>query len=56
MNERELAILLTFEKAIPQLNDLGKERLLGFAEGLAFKREDQPKQENQCEILEPKGA
>lgn len=39
MSEKEKQILNTFEKVVPQLSDMEKERLLAFGEGMAFKVE-----------------
>jgi hypothetical protein len=43
MSEAEKKILETFEKVIPKLDEMQKERLLGFGEGMAFKIEEQEK-------------
>lgn len=40
MSEKEKQILNTFEKVVPQLSDMEKERLLAFGEGMAFKVEN----------------
>lgn len=40
MTEREKEILKTFEKVIPTLTELEKEKLLSFGEGIAFKTKD----------------
>ena len=37
MSERENKILETFEKVLPSLSELERERLLAFGEGMAFK-------------------
>ena len=39
MSERESKILETFEKVLPSLSELERERLLAFGEGMAFKAE-----------------
>ncbi len=36
MSEKEKKVLETFEVTIPKLNDLEKEKLLSFGEGMAF--------------------
>jgi hypothetical protein len=46
MSEKEKAILTTFEKVIPKMSDIEKERLLAFGEGMAFKTELQEKEKN----------
>lgn len=37
MSEKEKEILSTFEKVIPNLTEMEKEKLLSFGEGMAFK-------------------
>lgn len=37
MSEKEKQILDTFEKVLPDLTELEKEKLLSFGEGMAFK-------------------
>lgn len=39
MTKKEREILKVFGKAIPGLTEMGKERLLAFGEGMAFKVE-----------------
>ena len=41
MSEKEKKILETFEKVIPDLNELEKEKLLSFGEGMAFMKDKQ---------------
>ena len=41
MSEKEKQILDTCEKVIPNLNDLEKEKLLSFGEGMAFMKDKQ---------------
>lgn len=36
MSEKEKQILETFERVIPDLSELEKEKLLSFGEGMAF--------------------
>lgn len=36
MTEKQKQILDTFDKVIPQLSELGKEKLLAFGAGLSF--------------------
>lgn len=36
MSEKEKKVLETFEVTIPKLNDLEKEKLMSFGEGMAF--------------------
>lgn len=45
MSEKEKMILETFQKVIPVLSEMEKEKLLAFGEGMAFKAEQQ-RQEN----------
>lgn len=37
MSDKEKKIIETFEKVIPNLTDVEKEKLLSFGEGMAFK-------------------
>ena len=41
MSENGKKIMETFGKIIPQLSELEKEKLLAFAEGMAFKADQQ---------------
>lgn len=41
MSEKAKEILATFEKVIPELNEVEKEKLLSFGEGIAFVKEQQ---------------
>lgn len=41
MLDKEKSILMTFERVIPKLTEIDKERLLAFGEGLAFKVDKQ---------------
>lgn len=41
MSEKEKEILKTFEKVIPNLTEIEKEKLLSFGEGMAFMKEHQ---------------
>lgn len=43
MSEREKQILETFEKVIPDLSEMEKEKLLSFGEGMAFMKDRQKK-------------
>ena len=43
MSEKESKILETFEKVLPSLTELERERLLAFGEGMAFKVESSGK-------------
>lgn len=36
MSQNEKKILETFEKVLPELNELEREKLLSFGEGMAF--------------------
>lgn len=45
MSEREKKILETFEKVIPDMTELEREKLLSFGEGIAFKTAEQKKKE-----------
>lgn len=49
MSEKEKQIIQTFEKVVPKLSDLEKEKLLAFGEGMAFKTEQQEKKNNKKE-------
>ncbi len=44
MSEKEKEILKTFERTIPKMTEIEKERLLAFGEGIAFKTEQQEKE------------
>ena len=44
MSKNEKEILKTFEKVIPDLTELEREKLLSFGEGIAFKTAEQKKQ------------
>lgn len=44
MSEKEKKILETFEKVIPDLTEMEKEKLLSFGEGMAFMKDKQAKQ------------
>lgn len=44
MSEKEKQILETFEKVLPDLNEMEKEKLLSFGEGMAFMKERQKKE------------
>lgn len=44
MSEKEKKILETFEKIIPNLSEVGKEKLISFGEGMAFARNNQKKE------------
>ena len=37
MSEKEKKIMETFQKVIPKLSEIQKEKLLSFGEGMAFK-------------------
>lgn len=41
--EKERMILQTFEKTLPKMSDMEKEKLLSFGEGIAFKADMQAK-------------
>ena len=47
MSEKEKQILDTFEKVIPDLSEMEKEKLLSFGEGMAFMK-DQQKESDQA--------
>ena len=44
MSEKEKQILETFGKTIPKLNEMEKEKLLAFGEGMAFMAEQKQKE------------
>lgn len=49
MSEKERKILETFEKMIPNMSDMEKEKLLSFGEGMAFmKAQEKPEHEDVC--------
>ncbi len=41
MSEKDKQIIATFERVIPQMNEMEKELLLAFGEGMAFKTDQQ---------------
>lgn len=41
--EKERMILQTFEKTLPKMSEMEKEKLLSFGEGIAFKADMQEK-------------
>ena len=41
MSEKEKKILETFEKVLPELSEMEREKLLSFGEGMAFMKERQ---------------
>lgn len=41
MSEKSKEILETFEKVIPELSEIEKEKLLSFGEGIAFMKNQQ---------------
>lgn len=45
MSEKEKKILKTFEKVLPDMTELEREKLLSFGEGIAFKTAEQKKRE-----------
>ena len=45
MSEKEKQILDTFEKVLPDMSDMEKEKLLSFGEGMAFMKNYQKKEE-----------
>lgn len=47
MSDKGKKILDTFKKIVPELTESEKERLLAFGEGMAFKAEQQKRQEEQ---------
>lgn len=47
MSEKEKKILETFEKVIPDLSEMEKEKLLSFGEGMAFMKGKQKKEEGE---------
>ena len=49
MNEKEKRIMKTFEKVIPKLSTIEKEKLLSFGEGIAFKAEQQKRNKSESE-------
>lgn len=49
MGEKEKKILDTFEKVLPDMSELEREKLLSFGEGIAFKAAEQKKREQEAE-------
>ncbi len=47
MSDTGKKILETFEKTLPQMSEMEQEKLLSFAEGMAFKTEQQQKENKQ---------
>lgn len=45
MSGKEQKILETFEKVLPDMTELEREKLLSFGEGIAFKTAEQKKRE-----------
>lgn len=46
MPEKDKQIIETFGKALPQMSESEKDRLLAFGEGIAFKTEQQARKKN----------
>lgn len=46
MSEENKKILETFEKVLPDMTELEREKLLSFGEGIAFKTAEQKKERN----------
>lgn len=44
MSEKEKQILDTFEKVLPDMSEMEKEKLLSFGEGMAFLKNQQGKE------------
>lgn len=49
MSENEKKILETFEKVLPDMSELEREKLLSFGEGIAFKTAEQKKDKSEVE-------
>ena len=49
MSENEKKILETFEKVLPDMSELEREKLLSFGEGIAFKTAEQKKGKSEVE-------
>lgn len=47
MSEKEQQILETFEKVIPKLSEMEKEKLLSFGEGMVFMKDKSKKKEGE---------
>lgn len=45
MSEKEKKILETFEKVIPKMSEMEKEKLLSFGEGMAYMKDQQQKKD-----------
>lgn len=50
MSDREKQILDTFEKVLPGMTELEKEKLLSFGEGIAFKTQQKKNAEELLRI------
>lgn len=44
MSEKEKKILETFEKVLPEMSEIEKEKLLSFGEGMAFMKDKENKE------------
>lgn len=51
MSKDSKKILETFEKIIPEMTELEREKLLSFGEGIAFKTEQQKKEHREKEKI-----
>lgn len=50
MSEKEKQILETFEKVIPDLTEMEKEKLLSFGEGMAFMKDKQKEEKAEVTV------
>lgn len=50
MSDREKEILKTFEKVLPEMSELEKEKLLSYGEGIAFKTEEIRKRQQKYNV------
>lgn len=46
MSEKEKKILKTFEKVLPEMSEIEKEKLLSFGEGMAFMKDKENKEKD----------
>lgn len=51
MSDKEKQILETFEKVIPDLSEMEKEKLLSFGEGMAFMKGQKKHEDTDVQLL-----
>ena len=52
MSDKEKQILETFEKVIPELSEMEKEKLLSFGEGMAFMKGQQRHDGSEVQLMQ----